>query len=423
MSPRPVFPANAETVPDGARLRGLIAVNGVSTLAQIVQIGAIAPLLSFVLSARGVEPGAIGVFSTAPWLMILAVSRTVPRLIARLGLVASVGGSVVLSAGAIALMPVVESIWALFVLNLVVGFGLIVRWIACDTWIVRIASDAGRGRAIGIHETMMGLGIAIGPMLLALVGVEGWPPFALCVGLLLAGLIPLAATRGWDGKPGVPADARSGRALVGLLATALTAAFVCGFVETASIALLPVYAGGLGLAAAAGALLVGAFGTGGTVLQMPLGWLADAIGFRRSQILCAAVILLGAGAVPATFALAGEAAGLPWILLPWIVLFVWGGAVGGLNTLAVIEAGARVDAERTSAAMTLIALAYTLGSIAGPAASGVAIERVSVHGLMITAGVMATAFLLLGLVTGRRGAADEAEERATGGSGGGGADD
>jgi len=383
------------------RLRGLVAVNAVSTLAQVVQIGMIVPLLSFVLSARGVEPGAIGLFSTAPGLTILAVSRFVPRLIARLGLVASVGGSLIVSAAAIAAMPLVEPLWGLFLLNLAVGFGLIVRWIACDTWIVRVATDGGRGRAIGTHETMMGLGIALGPVLLAVVGVEGWPPFALCVGLLLVGLIPLAVARPWDAKPGVPADARSGRALVGLLATALAAAFLCGFVETAAIALLPVYAGGLGLAAAAGALLVGAFGAGGTALQIPLGWLADGVGFRRAQRACAAGVLAGAAAV--TWTVDG-ASGAP-AAAAWIAMALWGGAVGGLNTLAVIEAGARVDPARTSAAMTLIALAYTVGSVVGPAASGAVMEAVSVHGLMIAAGVMAAAFLVIDVLARPRGPA------------------
>lgn len=377
----------------GRRLAGLAAVNATSALAQIVQIGTISPLLSFVLQGRGVEPMVIGLFATAPWLMILAVSRVVPAIIHRLGLLGSTVASLVLSASAILAMPLVENLWGLFLLNLAVGLGLIVRWIACDTWIVRIADEAGRGRAVGTHETLMGLGIALGPVLLSITGVEGRLPFFASAGLLVLALLPLLGTRRWNARPGIPSGRTGGREIAALLPTALLGAFVCGFVETSAISLLPVYAGGLGLGAAAAALLVASFGAGGTILQFPIGWLADALGFRTAQFACAVVVLVGAAVAPLTF-------GTTW--LPWGLLFLWGGAVGGMNTLAVVEAGQSVDEGRLSMALTAIAMAYTVGSIAGPATSGAFMDHMSDHGLMISAAGAALAFIAIMALRGRR---------------------
>ncbi|NDH95738.1 MAG: MFS transporter, partial [Planctomycetia bacterium] len=46
------------------------------------------------------------------------------------------------------------------------GLGMAFRWISCDTWIVLLAKPSSRGRVIGFHESLMGLGIGMGPLTL-----------------------------------------------------------------------------------------------------------------------------------------------------------------------------------------------------------------------------------------------------------------
>lgn len=72
------------------------------------------------------------------------------------------------------------------------------------------------------------------------------------------------------------------------------------------------------------------------------------------------------------------------------ILFVWGGAAGGLNTLAVIEAGATLPAARSGAGMALIASSYTFGGVAVPVASGTTMHLWHGHGPM---------FVILALMT------------------------
>ncbi|MEN2991289.1 MFS transporter [Tistrella sp. BH-R2-4] len=398
-------PAPPSTPPSLAsrnrRLAGLVAVNLLSVLAQIVQIGTIAPLLALSLDGRGVDASLIGLVAAAPWAVILLVSRFVPRIIHRLGLAGTCLIAIALTLLALGGMAVVDDPLGLMALNGLAGLGLILRWIACDTWIVRVADDAIRGRAIGSHETLMGLGIALGPALIALTGHDGVVPF-LAAGLLVAaGLVPLAllVRMGLNGRPGVPPTGRrAGMGLIRLLPVALLGAFACGVAETASIALLPLYAAAAGLGIVAAPLFATAFGTGGTVLQMPLGLVADRLGFRGAQLGCAALAVLGAALLP----LVDPLGPWPWAGLPWLLVFLWGGAVGGMNTLAVIEAGARVDDDHMSAAMTAIAFAYTMGGFAGPAAAGVAMDLMSMNGLLMVAGGVALAVLLAGLWLGRR---------------------
>lgn len=106
--------------------------------------------------------------------------------------------------------------------------------------------------------------------------------------------------------------------------------------------------------------MLASFGLGNAILQLPLGWLV----YKKSSLfsfglvglvllVCTLTLLLG---IP-IWANAG-------------IVFVFGGCVGGSNTLAVLDAGAKVENGQISTAMTFIAISYTAGSIIGPIATG-----------------------------------------------------
>jgi hypothetical protein len=84
-----------------------------------------------------------------------------------------------------------------------------------------------------------------------------------------------------------------------------------------------------------------------------------------------------------------------------VLAFLWGGAVGGMYTLAVLEAGAKVRDHHIASAMTAAAFFYTLGSGIGPSLSGALMQLAPPHGLMIASG--AVGMVVLGLVLLRRG--------------------
>jgi MFS family permease len=177
----------------------------------------------------------------------------------------------------------------------------------------------------------------------------------------------------------------SGLRIFRLLPIAMLGTFIAGYVETSSISVFAVYVTGFGHDAVVATLLVSAFGLGGTLLQVPVGWVADRIGPHHGHRLCAATILAGSLIIPAI------------LVQPWLaaaMLFLWGGAVGGMNTLAVLEAGTAVSGHDLAAAMTSVAFCYTVGSLAGPTISGTFMQYLSADGLMISAGIASGCFLL-----------------------------
>jgi MFS family permease len=370
---------------DKQRWLALTRINTLSVLSQIVQIGTITPLLSLSLEQKGVDAAKIGVIVSASWIAILLLYKVVPRLLGHLGLVRANLLSVGLTVLGLIGMTLTSELALLFALNFVLGIGLILRWIACDTWIVSVATDSERGRAIGVHETLMGLGIAVGPLLLVVFGVDSAIPYYACAAIvLLSGGLALSL-KGHDSRPKTPAEKRHGK-LFSVIPVALCGAFIAGFSETSSVSFLGAYSLSTGYVLTAATLLISVFGIGGTVLQLPIGWMADRSSYKTGQLVCGLVVLLGTLAIPFSQS-------LPW--LSTLIVFVWGGAIGGMNTLAVIEAGDRVAEHQVSTAMTAIALFYTLGSVLGPIATGATVSYVSPHGLMISVGVAGGLFIAL----------------------------
>lgn len=368
---------------DKQRWLALTKINTLSALSQIVQIGTVTPLLSLSLEQQGVEPAKIGVIVSASWLAILLLYKWVPHLLAHLGLVKTNILSALLTIGALIGMTLTHHLGLIFALNFVLGIGLILRWIACDTWIVAVASKDQRGRAIGVHETLMGLGIAVGPLLLVALGVGSPAPYYACAAIvLLSGLLALTL-KPYDTQPQTPAEKRHGK-LFSLIPTALCGAFIAGFAETSSVSFLAGYSLSAGYLLTAATLLISVFGIGGTLLQLPIGWMADRSSYKIGQLVCGLVLLLGTFAIPFSQP-------LPW--LATLIVFLWGGAIGGMNTLAVIEAGDRVGEHQVSTAMTAIAMFYTLGSVLGPISTGVVVSYVSGDGLMMSVGVVGVVFV------------------------------
>lgn len=345
---------------DKQRWFALTKINSLSVLSQIVQIGTVTPLLSLSLEQQGVEPARIGVVVSASWLAILLFYTWVPRLLAHLGLVKTNLLSAVLTVAALIGMTFTTQLALIFALNFVLGIGLILRWIACDTWIVTVASKDQRGRAIGIHETLMGLGIALGPLLLVVFGVDSAAPYYACAVIVVISSALALTLTDHDTQPQTPTEKRHGK-VFSVIPTALCGAFIAGYAETSSVSFLAGYSLAAGYLLTAATLLISVFGAGGTVLQLPIGWMADRSSYRAGQLACGLVLLAGTLAIPLSQP-------FPW--LATVVVFLWGGAIGGMNTLAVIEAGDRVGEQRVSTAMTAVAMFYTLGSVIGPVVTG-----------------------------------------------------
>tara|TARA_R110002167_G_scaffold80750_10_gene221759 strand:+ start:3875 stop:5053 length:1179 start_codon:yes stop_codon:yes gene_type:complete len=367
-----------------------IALFSGSLLFQIIQVGTYPILISQFLSRGSVSNFAIGIFVSVAWIVVFAAGPFVPRLLASVG----TGRANTIAFGftliSLLLLVLSSAPGIILVSSVAMGLGLIIRWIVCDTLVVHVSEPNIRGRMIGLHEALMGLGIGLGPLLF--VGWQLETVTWICIGIAIAGQLAFLNTVSGPGVEEEATDAKpqaQQRFLIQVILTALVAAFFAGFIENSAIALLPLYFENVQFSLNTSAILVSSFGFGGTLLQPGLGYIADRWSYYLAQMICIASIILSCVAIFLFTDL---------MVVSLIALFFLGGAAGGLNTLAVIEAGRSQSARQIPAAMTAIAMLYTLGGIAGPVASGATLDLFQNQGMMLlftASGVVLAVFLFL----------------------------
>lgn len=351
------------------------------------------PLISLSLEARGVSPGLIGLNAAMLALAMLTLSPMIPGLIARFGFRPLVASSLVIEALCFLALPVSLNLWFWMAVRAVMGASATVLFVAAETWVNETASDASRGRVVGIYVTMLSLTFALGPLMIPALGFEGWTPFLAAAILLMVAGIPLLLI---DSTARSTAEQSTG----GLLGFLRAAPLLCGavllfaFTEGAGLALLPVYGREISFGADAAALLITVRAAGSVCMQYPIGWLADRVDRRRLMLLSATAGAVGAAALP--FCTAVPA-------LFWPVLFLWGGLSVGVYTLAMVLLGENFQGRDLATGNAAFGMLWGIGSLTGPVAGGVVMTALGPHALpgLIALGFVVFLVVALGFRLGR----------------------
>jgi MFS family permease len=331
------------------------------------------PLVALTLSRAGASSFAVGAVTSASLIAVILLGPLYPRWIVHLGLKTCIVGGIVIAALDLLLMARWPSVPVWLALRLLNGCVLGLAWIASEIWMNQATDDRARGTVMGIYGAVFSLGVVLGPALLEFTGTEGARPFVWGSLCLLATLVPLALHRGMT-----PIDPGARRAP--LLATVraapvvMLAAVVAGLVESADLALLPLYGLHSGLDERAALLLVTVFMAGNVILQLPIGLLADRIGRRAALALCGILSVLGPLLLPACL-------GWPWAL--GVLLFLWGGTLYAFYSQGVALMGEEFPARELAAANTVFVMVYCAGGIVGPSLGGLALDWWPRSGLIL----------------------------------------
>lgn len=355
-----------------------------SAVASGMTIGMATPLVALTMTAAGHGGLTVGLNAAAQALTLLVVGPFVPWVVKRTGPVVAIVGGLLLAAAALVAFPLLPSLTAWFALRMLLGLGGAFDWIVSETWINSLASGSRRGRIVALYATLWGGGVAAGPLLLAVVGTDGVRPFLVGAGLLAMAAIPVLMARKLAPPMAEQASPAGVMAVLPVAPLAIGAALLAGFGEGTVFALIPVWGVGVGYDAEAAVLLMSVFAAGSILLQMPIGWLADHMDRRYLLLAITAVTLLCIAAVP--------------LLLDrpeplWSVTFVWGGAVAGYYTIALVLLSERFGVADLASANTTLIMAYTTGMVIGPALGGGAMELWRPHGLLPALALPALLFL------------------------------
>jgi len=364
------------------RRLALVAVIGAATIVTLCS-GLAWPLLSLRLAAMGHSGAEIGFSTAAQSLAMVAVAPFVARMAGRVGAIRLMLMAVVGAVATLLAMAAWETYAAWFALRFLLGICMEILYIMADAWVIQLAPPALRGRILGIYTSVSLVGFACGPLVIDVVGVAGWAPFAagaLCVGLAA---LPLWASR----RIGPAAEGHPSRGFFSFfLATPviMLAGAMFGFVDVMALALLPVYALRSGFAETDVPRLVTYAVVGSIAWQVPLGWLCDRFdrrlilaGCTLTACLCGIALPFGIHSLPGSVA----------------VLVMWGGAMGGFFTVGMVMLGERYKGPDLLAANAFFVLMFGFGSMVGPTVGGTAMDLWDPHGMPAVMALTAAIFL------------------------------
>ncbi|HEY5700746.1 MAG TPA: MFS transporter, partial [Gammaproteobacteria bacterium] len=170
------------------RRRSLVAAIACVSIYAITT-GFSLPLISLILESRGVERTVNGLLAAMPSLAMLLVTPFIPRWVVRTGLRPFLLFCIVADLLLFLLLPLMDNLYAWFVIRFAMGATVAGLFVAGETWINEIADESSRGRTMGIYAMVVAGGFALGPLLLPVTGITGWLPFV--VGSAIVGIAAL----------------------------------------------------------------------------------------------------------------------------------------------------------------------------------------------------------------------------------------
>lgn len=346
-------------------------------------LGATLPLTALTLDQRGLGNHIVGLMTALGAFGILAVVPLVARWVARFGPRNSMIGAVAVAALVTILMQTGTNLIYWGVLRFVFGAALGVLFTVGEAWVNKLAPDGSRGRVLALYATTFTLFQLIGPALVALLaGRIAWP-FAACGALFLLSIPGLALMSNRihliDGEHAAEWKIVAPRMPVIILGTAFFALF-----DALALSLLPLFGMRHGMPLEQALLSATVMLIGNTTLQFPLGWLADRIGRARVHMGCGLVACLLLPLMP-------FAATLPWLW--WAMLYVLGGAAGGIYVLALVACGERFSGQRLVAATAIINATWGVSGSGGPLLTGALMESLNVNALVVVLWLGAAIFV------------------------------
>lgn len=333
-----------------------------------VQAGTVMPLIPLALERHGIDNFIIGLMSAVLAGGSIAMTPFIPKLAARIGAVPLICLAQLVSAAVLTVAAFTFDLTLWFGLSVIAGIVSVVPWVVSEIWINLVIDEGRRGRAVALYATLLAVGLAIGPLILQLVGVTGPRPFLTAATIYVVIAVFLLPT--WRTAPRVRAHEKGGFLHVMRLAPmVMLAAFAAGLGEQAAFSFLPVYAVSSGISLERGTLWLSAFVIGNLALQWPIGWAADRWDRRKVLVFC-------------TLVSAALTALLPLVDLKgahiYVHLLLWGGISFGCYVVGLALLGQRFRGGDIAAANAAFAIFYMIGGLVGRPITGAAMDTVGV---------------------------------------------
>jgi MFS family permease len=350
----------------------IIALNSVSGLAQLAQFGMLYPLIGLWLNKLGMSTTWIGLVVSAAWVGMLLGNMYVPLILKKLGATTATASGLVLTATIALIMPHIDGKNLILWLASASLFGMCIgmRWIAVESWLFGIVDGEQKGKLVSIHETVIYLAQALGPLLIAYAALTSNRAFYYSAGLALCAMLPLTLARTKLPQPahhGTKSPTSMLRGLFQSRQVNIKIGLLAGVLDGMLFGMISIYLIHQGFAEEQSATMLAVFGLGGLISQLPLGWLSDRYGVHKATQGTAMIGLIG------VVLLLGHYTWLIWLGVG--ILGILAACALTLSIIATTEHSAKNSSDIVIA-IAQVSIAFTLGSIVGPVLAGAVMDSV-----------------------------------------------
>jgi MFS family permease len=313
---------------------------------------------------EGFSASALAVITSGYFMGFLSGARFTPLLIKRVGHVrvfAALGSF--MSAGLIS-FPLVTEPWAWTLLRLIIGFCMSGIYVAAESWLNDAATNETRGKVLSAYMIAQTLGIIGAQGLLMLGDAANSSLFIGASNLVAISVAPILLSVAPAPVVEV-ARPMSLRQLFSGSPLGTVGIFLLGSVYATQSGMSAVFGTQIGMTATQIALFVAILFAGALVFQYPIGWLSDRVD-RRKLIFSAACL----GVVSCV--LGWITGSTLWALMA--AAFFAGGVTTPLYALFLAYTNDYLSAEDMPAASGGLVFTFGVGAIAGPLATGWAMQ-------------------------------------------------
>ncbi|HEY1012866.1 MAG TPA: MFS transporter [Herpetosiphonaceae bacterium] len=329
-------------------------------------IGLVNPLIPYLLQENGANEFIIGLTTSVMFASLVLTAWPIGRGIDRFGIRPFFALGLLCYSTAMALMPWAHRIGYFFILRALEGVGWSAVWTAAETYVSQASDPERRGHNMAVYGMSLATGTAMGPLIGTVLWKVSEPlPFMLAVVLALAAgalvlmIVPEPRLHHDDDHAQVGGISFS---LMKPLLLPLVIAFLYGFGTLTLIALVPT----LNYDEFQIGVLITVTVIANIAAQVPVGRLLDRFGYR--PILLSSLSLLAGAALLST------------LHPPFLVLLFLGSLLGAfagtLYPIGLTILGSRIPPAKLGGASGLFNVCYGLGSVIGPAATGLLMTTV-----------------------------------------------